>query len=225
MIQLQLVCRLRGFPDLALIRLTVTADAVGISVTAEDAVAQGDTQSRRHALPQGAGRHIHARCFAAVRMAGQVGARFIYRLKPFHREIPLQGQHGVERRAAVPLRQHQSVTILPFRIGRVDLHHAAVKNSQNIRDGRRAADMAEAGPGNSFGGFLADLGTKTCQFLKSCMFAQDICHLFLFIPVLLSCLTADVRRTYPHVSSFLASAFRIFSGEAGSDVMRTPTAS
>ena len=124
--------KLEGFPALTFIQLTVTQNAEDTVSPPRQCVRERHTCGDGHALPERTGRGIHAGSAQPVGVARQARAVLIQGFQLANREIAFQRQRGIQRRACMPLGEHEIIAILPVRIFRVDAHHIAVQYCQRF---------------------------------------------------------------------------------------------
>ena len=149
--------KLERFPALPLVQLAVTDDAEDPIRPPGQPVRECHTARNGDPLPQRTGGSIHAARFQAVRVAGQTRAVLVQRAQFFNREVALNRQGAVERRACMTFRQHKVIALRPVRIRRVDLHHGAVQHRQGFHHRHAAAVVPKAQLRQGFEGFKTDL--------------------------------------------------------------------
>nr|APO35108.1 FtsX-like permease family [uncultured bacterium] len=102
--------------------------AVSVVLVAETALvgAGGD------ALTQRASGHVDAGSVVHVGMALQVATNMAQGLKIIFGEEPALGEHGIQGRGAVTLREDEPVTIRAARVARVDVHLLKIQIRDDI---------------------------------------------------------------------------------------------
>ena len=107
-------------------------------------------------------------------MGREMGVRLVEGVSVLNRIEALQTEGSVHRRACVTLGHNAPVAILPLGVLRIYLHYRAVKHCQSVRDGHRAADMAETERTDGLEGLKTDLRCKYAKLLHFFCFLHCI---------------------------------------------------
>ena len=165
-IQLVVRCKLRAFPDLALVTLAVAYGNVNTARTILRTIAERRADGFAHALTERTGRQVNADGLAAVGMRREIRVRLVERVRALHRVISLETERRIHDRAAVSLGQNEPVAVLPAGILRVDMHNLAIQHRHSIRHRHRAAHMAEAARRDHLERFQTDFRRKHTQLVQ-----------------------------------------------------------
>ena len=145
-----------GLVRYSLHQATVAKEHVGVVVDHREiflVVARGQQLlGQRHAyrvrqpLAERAGRGLDRRMFAALRVARRARVPLAEALELGHRKIMArQVQQGIQQHRAVPVRQHEPVTIEPARIGRVVAKEVVPEHLGDVGHAHRHAGVARVG--------------------------------------------------------------------------------
>ena len=131
-----------GLPDLALLALAVAEQAEHALGLARQFQAGGHASGDGQALAERAGGNLDARAQVAVGMALQARAQLAQRLELLAREVAGVRERRVQRRRRMALRQDEPVAVLPFRLLRIMIHHAAeIQRGKDVGAGKRSSGM------------------------------------------------------------------------------------
>ena len=136
----------RGLHGHALLKVTITANGVGVMVddveartvesVGEVCLGHGHTHGHREALPKRTRRSLDPRRMTVLGVTGAAAAQLTEGLEVIHGEIvTTQVEQGVEQHGCMTTRENEAVAVEPGRIGRVVTH---VMAEQLVAHGRRA---------------------------------------------------------------------------------------
>ena len=110
------------------------------------------------ALPEGPGGRLDAEFRGDLRMAVGVGAEFAEAPDLLHRQagIAREMKSGIEQHRAVPVREHEPVAVVPFRIGRVARQVTGEQGHRDLGAAERRTGMPVARPLDRVEGEEAD---------------------------------------------------------------------
>ena len=91
-------------------------------------------------------------------------------------EEPQTGQHYVERRRGVPLRQDEPVPVGPGGVLRIYVEPVVIEGHQYLRRGERAAQVAALRAVNHLQHVYADLLRQLCQLVRAFYLLKDQCR-------------------------------------------------
>ena len=132
-----------GLPNLALLALAVAEQAEHTLRLARQLQAGGHAGGDGQALAERTGGNLDARAQVAVGMALQARAQLAQRLELLAREIAGMRERCVQRGRRMALRQNEPVAVLPLRLLRIMIHHAAeIQRGEDVGARKRAAGMS-----------------------------------------------------------------------------------
>ena len=117
-----------------------------VELAGQGALGDGEADGIGGALPQRAGGGLDARRIAVFRMPGGLGVQLAEVGQLFNWQIVAgQVQQGVQQHRTVPVRQHETVAVRPFRIGRVVAQVIVPQHLGNVSHAHGRAWMTGVG--------------------------------------------------------------------------------
>ena len=130
-----------GLPDLALLDLAVTKQAVGAIGIAPVLGGERHAHGSRDALAQGAGGHVDARGIVHVGVALKVAADMAQGLEVLLGEEATLGEGRIQRGSAVALGEHEAVAVGATRVCRIDVHLLEVEVGDDVGGAERTTGV------------------------------------------------------------------------------------